>query len=42
MATAIASNVTKANPTRNEQKQGQFIGDEPASLLLLQIIVVQY
>ncbi len=42
MATDTISNITKANPPKNEERQQEFIVDDHALFLLLERIVIVY
>jgi hypothetical protein len=42
MAIDIVSNTTKANPPKNEERPLHIVGDAPAPLLLLQMIIILY
>ncbi len=42
MTIDIINNTATANPPRTEEREGQFIGNEPAPLLLLEMIAILY
>jgi hypothetical protein len=42
IAIDIRNNVAKHSPPKNKERQLQFVGDNPASFLLLQIITILY